>query len=242
MDGKLFDTWVASLADAGSTRRSLLARLAGGSFAAVLTTLGIGAFSAEDVEAKKGKRRRGRKKGAKSCAQQCKRKGRKRGKKGGGKKRRQRKQACLAKCNQQPTPAKSSFPIPPGGPSVECVVGVGGTGCAAGLICTPVAPGGGVSSPGVCLGPCTTPGGQDTCASGQTCTTVNGINVCLPASVGVTQCETGEQCLATGFCDETSGLCALCPEICGEPTDAVCCAVGFECVDSTGECVISAGP
>jgi hypothetical protein len=104
MDGRRFDTWVASLADARSSRRSLLARLAGGAFAAVLTTLGIGAFSAEDVEAKKGKHKRGRKKGAKSCAQRCNRKGRKKGKKGGGKRKKQSKRRA---------PPASLLPITP---------------------------------------------------------------------------------------------------------------------------------
>jgi hypothetical protein len=217
MDANRFDEFAASLADAGTSRRSVLARLVRGVFAAVLAMLGMSGFGDEAAGA--------RKKG---------------GKKGGGKRRQQSKQACLARCNQGggSTQAKPSFPIPPGGPSVECTVGIGGAGCTSGLICTPSVPGGTI---GVCLGPCTTPGTEDTCGSGNTCTTVNGLIVCLPASVGITECETGAQCLATGFCDETAGLCALCPEICGDPSDAVCCAVGFECVDSTGECVVSAG-
>jgi hypothetical protein len=262
MDANRFDEFAASLADAGTSRRSVLARLVRGVFAAVLAMLGMSGFGDEAAGARKkgGKRGKGGKGGkrgsggkAKSCPQRCrktwgkkggkgagKRGGKKGGKKGGGKRRQQSKQACLARCNQGggSTQAKPSFPIPPGGPSVECTVGIGGAGCTSGLICTPSVPGGTI---GVCLGPCTTPGTEDTCGSGNTCTTVNGLIVCLPASVGITECETGAQCLATGFCDETAGLCALCPEICGDPSDAVCCAVGFECVDSTGECVVSAG-
>src|SRR5688500_11896143 len=76
MDGNRFDNLAVSLADSEYSRRSLLARLVGGGFAAVLAALGIVDFSAEDAEAKKkGGGKRGGKKKAKSCEQKFNKKG-----------------------------------------------------------------------------------------------------------------------------------------------------------------------
>jgi hypothetical protein len=86
LDGNRFDKLAVSLAAAGSSRRSLLARLAGGGFAAALAALGIGGFSAEDAEAKKK---------AKSCTKRCNKKAKK--KDWSAKKKR----ACNDKCKNK---------------------------------------------------------------------------------------------------------------------------------------------
>src|SRR5215203_408178 len=99
MDSNRFDRLAVLLADTGTSRRSLLGRLAPGGFAAALASLGISGFATENAEAgKKGRGKKGGKKKAKTCEQKCNGKG----KKGGGhhkKKSSKSKAACLAKCN-----------------------------------------------------------------------------------------------------------------------------------------------
>jgi hypothetical protein len=217
-------------ADAGSSRRSLLARLAGGALAAVLATLGIGGFSAEDAEAKKkgGGRKRGGKKNAKTCEQKCNMRGKwKRGGKGkgGGKQKKsgQSKQACLAKCNPAAaggggggTPATPGFPIAvdPDEFNVACPTGT----CPSGFTCVA----------GACLRICTAGGTE--CLAGFTCENL----VCVPADVaaGVT-CNSGDDC-DSGRCE--GSLCVICPiaSICGPSGSEQCCAVGANCVDQGG--------
>ena len=83
MDGNRFDTLVASLTAAGSSRRSLLGRLAAGGFAAALATLGIGRFNAGDAEAKSCQKKC-KKKNSKQSRRKCKKRCKKKGGGGGG--------------------------------------------------------------------------------------------------------------------------------------------------------------
>jgi hypothetical protein len=113
-----------------------------------------------------------------------------------------------------------------------------GAPCASGGTCVAVPGGGGTA--GVCLeidADCT-PGTSTGCPADNVCVTLGAVNVCLPDNIGNLpgeSCATGAEC-STGFCNAL-GLCALCPEICGDTGDEVCCAVGFECTG--GECVVS---
>jgi hypothetical protein len=230
-----------SLADAGSSRRSLLARLVGVGLAAIVAMLGIGGLSVEDADARR-KGRKGRRKKAKSCAQRCKRKGRGR-KKGGGKGRQQgkkRKQACLAKCNKAPTgggggagtQATPGFPIDndPAVFNTSCTIG--GAACVSG-VCAPLVPGATVGA-GVCAPTCGAIG-DPACPGGTTCVGITNLGiagVCLPDDFDVTGCTTGADC-STGSC--VAGVCLFCDtlEVCGSGADAQCCVVEAECISGT---------
>src|SRR5688500_5989497 len=197
MDGNRFDNLAVSLVDAESSRRSLLARLVAGGFAAARAALGIGGFSAEDAEAKKkGGRKRGRRKKAKTCEQKCNKRGkRKRGGKGKGgrkgKKSSQSKAACLAKCNPAGaggggggggTPGTPGFPIDPGTPGIvpgtTCTVATG-EGCAANFSC--VSTGGITGTTGVCLEQC--PLGTECDDAVENCIDIGAASVCLPLDI-----------------------------------------------------------
>jgi hypothetical protein len=216
MDGNRFDNLAVSLVDAGSSRRSLLARLVGGGFAAVLAALGIGAFSADEAEAKKkvGRKRGGRKK-AKTCEQKCNKRGkRKRGGKGKGggkgKKSSQSKADCLAKCQ----PAGTSSAI------TSNQIFTGGT--------PPIGPG----------GTCTL-GTVAGCVVGSTCVLdVAGTQICV-SSDQVLTCTSSAQC-PTGFC-ASIGICLPCSTlgttICGQESTQTCCAAGAECHPTLDICL-----
>src|SRR5215203_757221 len=189
MDSNRFDRLAVLLSDTGTSRRSVLGRLAPSGFAAALASLGISGFATENAEAgKKG-----------------------RGKKGGGhhkKKSSQSKAACLANC--QPAGTSSGITsnqifsggVPPAlgsctlGTSTGCLVGstcvldVAGTQICVSSdqiqICTTSAecPTGFCASVGICL-PCSTLG-TSICGQGasQTCCAVGAqchptLNICL---------------------------------------------------------------
>jgi hypothetical protein len=217
MDGNRFDNLAVSLVDAESSRRSLLARLIGGGFAAVLAALGIGGFSAEDADAKKrGGRKRGGRKKAKTCEQKCNKKGkRKRGGKGKGGGRRRKKSskskaACLAKCQ----PAGTSSAI------TSNQIFTGGT--------TPTGPG----------GTCTL-GTTADCVAGSTCVLdAAGTQICVTSDQILT-CTSSAQC-PTGFCASV-GICLPCgtlgTSICGQESTQTCCAAGAECHPTLDICL-----
>jgi hypothetical protein len=247
LDANRFDTLVASAADVGSSRRSLLARLAGGALAAVLTTLGIGGFSAEDAEARKkgGGRRRGGRKKAKTCEQKCNKRGKKRGggkSKGGGKRKKsgQSKAACLAKCNPAATGGGGGggrggnntpgFPIDhaPDAFTVSCDNPGTVDNCGTGSTCFAFVGG---TSAGICVSTCTTTDSPTTCPTGTGCVQVvggaAGAGVCLPTDLGI-GCSTGTTC-SSGSC--VAQICTFCDtaRICGTGADAECCVADAEC-------------
>lgn len=175
MDQNRFDKLAVSLAEAGSSRRSILARLAASGFAAALATLGIGGFSAEDADAKKKKDK---------CAKNCKKKNSK-----------QARRQCRKKCDK---PNHTSISItnsqaPAGG---TCTVG-SNAGCPAGFTClagpaglficqsNPTTPVGGCTSNSQCSsGRCDT--GSHTCVVCPTICGTPGAPIC---------CTLGTQCL-----------------------------------------------
>ena len=97
MDGNRFDKLAVSLVDAGSSRRSLLARLVGGGFAAALAALGIGGFSAEDAEARRRAKKRGDEEGEDVQARSAIRREEEAWRQGQG--RGKGRRACKSKCS-----------------------------------------------------------------------------------------------------------------------------------------------
>jgi hypothetical protein len=195
MDGNRFDRLVASLADAGSSRRSLLGRLAGGGLATALVALGIGGVSTESAEAKKKK---------KSCAR-CKKKNSP-----------QKRRRCRRRCGKQnggpagfaATNNTFTTPIGPGG---TCTAGVvGPPGCGVGAMCVV-----GPEGTNVCVDQTLV----DTCASSAECATgfcsniVNGVGVCaLCGTQGTELCGTApnQQCCVVGAsCPPTGNVCVF---------------------------------
>ena|SRR5829696_4631751 len=208
MDSNRFDRLAVLLADTGTSRRSLLGRLAPGGFAAALASLGISGFTAEDAEAgKKGGGKRGGKKKPKSCEQKCNGKG----KKGGGhhkKKSSQSKAACLAKC--QPAGTSSGITsnqifsggVPPA--SGSCTLGTS-TGCLVGSTCV-----------------------LDV-AGTQICVSSDQIRTCTTSA----ECPTGF-CASVGICLPCS---TLGTSICGQGASQTCCAVGAQCHPTLNICL-----
>src|SRR4051812_26893572 len=116
MDGSRFDNLVASLVDAGSSRRSLVRTFFGGGIAAALSVIGISALDVEDAQADK-----------KSCLRHCKHKSNKSARK-----------QCRKKCKKPNNTTNVSFNITNAvvatGPGGICTVGTN-AGCPAGSTC-----------------------------------------------------------------------------------------------------------
>jgi hypothetical protein len=183
MDGSRFDTMVALLAETGSSRRSLLGRLAGGGLAAALAALGIGGFNAEDGEAASKRRclRRCKKKDNRAARRQCKKKC-----------RRPKNRTTVINNNSQ---VITGF-VAPTGPGGTCTVAPQ-AGCPVGATCV-VGPAG----LNICIVNPTTPVGGCTsdaqCASGRCDVNTNTCVVC-PMVCGTPGapvcCILGTQCL-----------------------------------------------
>lgn len=73
MEPQRFDELAASVAEGETSRRSVLARLGGGGFAALLATLGIGGLDVEEAEAKKSCRKRCKKRKTAAKRRRCRR-------------------------------------------------------------------------------------------------------------------------------------------------------------------------
>lgn len=245
MDANRFDDLTRQVMTTRLTRVSAIRGLAAGAVAA-LTGVSLTVSEADAKKGKKKKKKRGICLCTGSTVSTCSdRKVKKK-----QKKKLLKSNPCSYKgkcrgfnpCSPAPTgngttQTTPSFPIPPGGPSSECTII--GDACATGT-CVEV-PGGG-STAGVCLTldlDCT-PGTSEGCPVDNECVSLGLLKVCLPVDIGGLpgdSCATGADC-STGFCN-TLGICALCPEICGDTGNEVCCVVGFECLDSSGECVVS---
>jgi hypothetical protein len=194
LDGNRFDKLAVSLAGAGSSRRSLLARFAGGGFAAALAALGIGGLGAEDAEAKKK---------AKSCPKKCNKKAKK--KDWSNKK----KKACKEKCKKKAAVGTSisnnaiftGTTTPIGG---TCTVGAAGGNCAVGTTCVLNASGAMVCAPSDQVKTCTA---NSQCPTGF-CASVG---ICLPCgTLGTTICGSGtsQTCCAVGVsCNPNLDIC-----------------------------------
>ena len=75
MDGNRFDELAMALAESGASRRSILTRVLGGSFAAALAAIGITGFEPEEAEAKKNCRKKCKHKKTHKKRKKCKKKG-----------------------------------------------------------------------------------------------------------------------------------------------------------------------
>ena len=168
-----FDAFAVSLAGEGTSRRSVLGRLAASGVATALGITAITAFGDEEADAKKHKKRKG-------CVQKCNRK-----------KKKNARNACKQKCKTaSPTPA-AGFPITLNTTLLGDVCTIGGTECGtnSGLecvafICVPIDLG------DVCVT-------GDDCGTGQcnggVCSQCDMLNVC--GAAGNQQC-----CVADADC------------------------------------------
>ncbi len=198
MDANGFDRFAVSVADATSSRRSVLHRIIGGGLATALAALGISGFGAEEAEAR-------------SCKGRCRKKAKK--KDWSNKK----KKNCIAKCTKPKgvpgTPSNNSTittiinnagTTPPSG---SCTVGTS-TGCAAGNTCVLNAAGASVCVANSVLGTCTV---DTQCATGFCGNVVSGLGVCLPCGLlGTNTNVCGPRCCVLKVClDPLLGVCAL---------------------------------
>ncbi len=174
VDGKRFDEFTTALAEGETSRRSILQRVAGGSFAAALAAIGITGFSAEEADAKK------------SCKKKCK-------KKNTAKQRRKCKKRCKKKDNGT---TSAGFPITINTTLLGTVCTVGGTECGTGTgltcvlgLCAPIDNGAACSTGSDCsTGRCT----------GGVCSQCDTLNVC--GTAGSQQCCVAEASCASGQC------------------------------------------
>lgn len=175
MEQDRFDTLARSLVDEGTSRRSVLGRLAAGGVAAALGISAFTALESDDAEARK------------SCKKRCK-------KKNTSKKRRKCRKRCKKTSSPTPTPA-AGFPItvnttllgsacPLG---TECGTGTG-LECV-GLVCVPIDLG------DVCVTGATCDTGQCT---GGFCAQCDVANVC--GTAGSEQCCVADADCIAGVC------------------------------------------
>lgn len=183
MEQDRFDALAVSLADEGTSRRSVLGRLATGGVAAALGITAFAGFEDDEAEAKK------------KCKKRCK-------KKNTSKKRRK----CRKRCKRKTTTTTSTTPAPPAagfpitinttllGTPCTALGGECGTGTGlecVGVVCLPIDLG------NVCVTGATCDTGQCT---GGFCTECGVLNLC--GTVGSQQC-----CVANATC--VAGLCVL---------------------------------
>lgn len=142
MDAERFDELTASLAEEGTSRRSVLQRLGGGGLAAALAAFGIGGLDVEDAEAKNCRRRcrnRNTARKRRRCLRRC---------------RRVSAQTCAPPCTGTQICAGTTCINPP-----TACTGTGQGTCSGGFLCVG----------GICLLSNCTGTGQGSCASGFLC-------------------------------------------------------------------------
>jgi hypothetical protein len=206
MEQNRFDALAISLADEGTSRRSVLGRIAASSVAAALGITAFTAFEHDEADAKK------------SCKKRCK-------KKKTGKKRRK----CRKKCNKNNSNRCALNTDCAGGQvclNAQCTsTCTGSAQCGSGKICVN----------GACLDGCQSSaqcGGGQACVNGG-CTTLctgdgecTGDQVCIAGVCGTTNTPPDDP--AVNLCDAD----AQCPGgICAAGVCVVGCADNTECAD-----------